>query len=542
MLSMGKLLVLAAASFGLALLAAAADGAVAQEALPVLARVGPWPVASHPIAFLGRIWFANSVKGRNHNSADIYSYDPATNQVRYERHLFSQDAGAPVVSGGWLYWPFEDSRFSLGWGHFMATDGRTWRMGTIPTGRIYHVHAMAAVGQRLVAATSAWRAGLNVSDDGGSTWRAVYDHPTANGRVSRIVDLAVTGQEVYAHLIDSGRSALLRFDGAAPTAVPGWPADRPIRGLSACRGWVYALVDAGGETEVWRGDGKRGERLGTARTGWRGRAIVAGRDGLLVVGTDRNGAGLWMSPDGVRWRVVARLSGGTPWGLAATSGATYVTGAGADGQGILWGARRAYIAPCVATPARPRAVAAPVERSVGDLGDRLDRALADPGSYEHHAGAIRDLVHAVALVGPSDGFFERRFSFPMPEETLSMIGGKVQVPARDLGRWVLLWGMALAGRGQVPIGLIAAPWTAPVNSSEKYFDPQPAALWAVAAIGQRDRATMDALIARLARADDPPWLRGDVVGALTTLSTRRFGYDVAAWRRWWTEARASWPD
>ena len=70
----------------------------AQEVLPDLARVGPWPVASEPIAFRGRVWFANSVKGRNHNSADLYSYDPATGALRYERHLFSQDAGQPLVA------------------------------------------------------------------------------------------------------------------------------------------------------------------------------------------------------------------------------------------------------------------------------------------------------------------------------------------------------------------------------------------------------------------------------------------------------------
>ncbi|MFQ5466857.1 MAG: hypothetical protein ACE5DS_01870, partial [Kiloniellaceae bacterium] len=387
-------------------------------------------------------------------------------------------------------------------------------------------------------------AGLIVSDDGGSTWRAVYDHPTANGRVSRIVDLAVTGQDVYGHVVDSRRSSLLRFEGAVPTAVPGWPADRPIRGLSACRGWVYALVDALGETEIWRSNGRRGERLGVARTGWRGRAIVAGRDGLLVVGADRNGAALWMSPDGVRWRVVARLAGGVPWGLAATSGATYVTGAGADGQGILWGARQAYIAPCAAPPARLplRRAAMGARQRLDNPGPSLDRALADPAAYRHHGGVIRDLVHGAALAGPPDGFFETRLSSGPSGEMLSMIGGKVQVPARDLGRWILLWGMALAGQGRVPPDLIEAPWTAPANASEKYFDPQPAALWAVAAIGQRDRATVESLIARLARADDPPWLQGDVVGALTALSTRRFGYDVAAWRRWWTEARGSWPE
>jgi hypothetical protein len=64
-----------------------------QAMLPVLARVGPWPVVSTLVGFRGGLWFCNSVKGRNHNSADVYRYDLRTGAVRYARHLFSQDCG-----------------------------------------------------------------------------------------------------------------------------------------------------------------------------------------------------------------------------------------------------------------------------------------------------------------------------------------------------------------------------------------------------------------------------------------------------------------
>lgn len=93
-----------------------AHGALAAgpKSAQIVARIGPWPVVSNLIAFRGRIWFVNSVTGRNHNSADIYSYAPSNGALRYERHLFSQDAGRPTAGDGWLYWPFEDDRFSLG--------------------------------------------------------------------------------------------------------------------------------------------------------------------------------------------------------------------------------------------------------------------------------------------------------------------------------------------------------------------------------------------------------------------------------------------
>ena len=36
-------------------------------------EIGPWPVVSRLIGYGDRIWFANSVKGANHNSADLHS-------------------------------------------------------------------------------------------------------------------------------------------------------------------------------------------------------------------------------------------------------------------------------------------------------------------------------------------------------------------------------------------------------------------------------------------------------------------------------------
>jgi hypothetical protein len=96
----------------------------AADDLVVLARPGPWPAISGLIGFDGRLWFVNSVRYPNHNSADIYSYDPADGTTRFEAALFSQDAGDPVVFEGRLYWPFEDPRWSTGRGEYMVTDGR----------------------------------------------------------------------------------------------------------------------------------------------------------------------------------------------------------------------------------------------------------------------------------------------------------------------------------------------------------------------------------------------------------------------------------
>ena len=519
--------------------------AAARESLPVLARVGPWPVASRLIGYDGRLWLANSVKGVNHNSADIYSYDPLGGSLRYERRLFSQDAGQPLVANGRLYWPFEDSRFSLGWGHYLATDGRDWHYGTIPTARIFHTHAMIAFGEGLVAATSAWRAGVQVSTDGGVTWREAYDHPTPERRVSRITELVTVRDFVLGQLRGPEGRRLLRFGGAGPTALPNWPQEEPILGLAVFRDTLYGLVREAGRLSVWRSDGRRSERIAAPRLGWRPVDLAADDGGLWALSADASGGSLWHSADGVDWSRRYHLTGGEPYEVALYGGRPYVAGAGEDGRGILWGPPPPARVEVRSKARAAQGVAPRGATKVADwpaLGAALDQALANVENYAGHGRVLRDLVFRAARAGPPAGFFEQRLARGLPDQALPLIGGAVEVPAAKLARWILLWGMAIAGEGRVPLGLIEAPWSAPPNRSEKYFETAPAAIWAASLVGQDDRATVDALIGRLDRPGDPDWLRGDLAGALTALTGQRFAYDVAAWRKWWAGAAASWPE
>lgn len=531
------------------LVAGSGGAAWGQEVLPVLARIGPWPVAGSLIGYGDRLWLVNSVTGVNHNSAEIYSYDPVRGAIRYERHLFSQDSGHPLVSGGLLYWPFEDSRFSNGWGHYMVTDGVRWSLGTIPSARIFHIHAMADLDGLLVAATSAWRAGLQLSDDRGRTWREAYDHPTAERRVSRITDLVAVGDNVIGTMWDPSGRRLLRFDGRRVSDLPGWPRDAAAYGIAAFDGAFYGLVGIDDGVAVWRSDGSRSEQLTPPRKGWRTRGLASGPSGLWVASAEGTGGLLWHSPDGREWRVRYRLEGGEPRNVLLYGGRPYVAGAGQDGRGILWGpAPPAPVEPPLGPSAEPAAAwpGRPAEES-GDVdwpaaGDRLDRALASPASYDDHAGTLRDLVYRAAIAGPPPGFLAARLAGPFPDRRLPMIGGNTVASAGQLARWTLLWGMALSGQGRVPPALIAEPWTMEPNSAEKYFATAPAAMWAAAAVGQADRATVAALIGRLDRPGDPAWLTGDAVGALTALTGERFGHDTAGWRAWWAENEASWPE
>ena len=515
--------------------------AMAQDPLPVVAHVGPWPEASNLVGYQGRVWLASSVKWRNHNSADIYTYDPATGDLRYERHLFSQDAGRPAILDGLLYWPFEDNRFSLGWGHFMVTDGTDWRLRTIPTGQAFHSHAMAVVDKRLIAANSAWRAGLDVSDDGGLTWRRMYEHPTPNGRVSRIVDLFALGSGIVGPLSGPNERRLLIAEGEAVTDLPDWPRNRRLRAAAVFKDWLYGLVGGDDGTSIWRSDGRRSERVAPPRAGWGATGLAAGEDGLWAVGNGPDGGALWFSADGAEWVVKHTLPDGTPREVLIFGGQPYVAGAGDDGRGILWGpppdsAASDSTAPDLAVGTSPVLPAGPgAEVDWAEAAARLDTALIDPQTYTGRAGVLRGLVLELAQAGPPPDLFSARLLRPVPEVTLSLFGGALQVSAVSMARWMLLWGMALAGIGEVPLELIIEPWDVPANRAEKYFVPQLAAMWAVAATGQNDGATVAALIERLERTDDPLWLRGDAVGALSATTGRRFGYDAAAWRRWWSE-------
>lgn len=237
--------------------------------LQVLATVGPWPTLSALIGYRGRLWFANSVRYPDHNSADLYSLDLAAGDLRFERHLFSQDVGTPAVAGGLLYWPHEDPRPSVGWGHIAVTDGEAWRLVVMPGDPpMFHVHALERMAGRLYAATSAWRAGLHVSTDGGLRWRQIYDHPTQARRVSRIIALVNFEGLLFGTLVerrdDSQRFPLLFLDGGRVREVSGWPVAARTLDLAADDGGVYGLVHEGDKVAFWRTDGRSATEAGCA--------------------------------------------------------------------------------------------------------------------------------------------------------------------------------------------------------------------------------------------------------------------------------------
>ncbi len=525
----------------LAVMFQSASQAQSPRQMEIAARAGPWPVISQIIGYRGRVWFANSVKGRNHNSADLYSLDASSGDVRYERHLFSQDAGDPVVHNGLLYWPYEDTRASLGWGGIDVTNGDDWRYLLVPTAQMFHVHTLAEWRGGLLAVTSAWRAGLQYSKDGGLSWSELYDHDTAPGKVSRIGTFVVAGDQAVAHLRGAGGVVrLVRWSGGAPVNVSGWPQRQPFYGLTAHKGDAY-LVKAGDQgSTIWVVEGESARPLTPPDGNWEVWDLASDGDRLWAVTRAGKGGELWSSAAGETWRLEATYEAGVATNVAAANGAIYVGGAGDDGRGILWALmpERAVSNTLAPRPALPQPKPAAPQGDFDALAARLDEVLGDRENFFNHGrGALRKLVFDIARSDPPDDLLASRLASNFPAEEVPLLGGSKSVSVKRLGEWILLWGMGLSAKGRVPLHYLDQEWDLPAHRSEKYFHPTLMALWTLVQTGDNDLAVIEALVARLDRKDDPRWLQGDVIGTLTGLTAERFGYDTDAWRTWWAKQR-----
>lgn len=514
--------------------------------LSVLARPGPWPVADRLIAYHGRIWFSASVKGVNHNSADIWSFDPARAEVTFERYLFSQDAGKPAVHDGYLYWPHEDMRIGLATGVVSVTNGRDWRDLHMPTDdTMMHTHALTEWQGQLVAALAGWNGALLASSDAGRSWRVLANDPPRTGSFHRYNDVtALDGRLLIRHWELDGLS-LAEFRGGQVVDVEGWPQKRDFSEFTRFNDALYAIVEReDGSGELWRIGSGPPEPVATAPGGLDLRALASDGQSLWLVSRSEKGGQLWSSPDGRTFARGAAFSGGTPHSAAALSaGHVYVGGAGDNGSAILWGPDRAQETATVpvARPLPDQSVypAQPFDLQTETTG--MASALRNLKNYDGHGRGLLHNIRSALSGNPPDGFFTSLLDAQVPDEEIEMFGGQFSVPARDIAIWQLYAAIGLNGEKTVPPSLLQRPWTHQPNGPQKWMDPLLIGLHAIQRTGQNDRATMDALVRRLDETGDPDWLRSQVTGTLGAITGRRYAYDIAAWKAWWRVAKKNWP-
>jgi hypothetical protein len=513
--------------------------------LEILTQTGPWPVASRLIGYNGRLWFANSVKGVNHNAADIWSIDLISGKKRYERSLFSQDAGLPLVYNGLLYWPFEDALLSFGNGIIGVTDGENWSRMVIPGTPIYHSYEAINWRGHLLALAAAGDTALHryLGHDGGpdlnnAQWQSIVRHTAPRGKIARLKELTHFNGAVYAVLRDGKKRRLARWsgeDGARFEDVLPWPRYKYLNGLTVHKGALYALVGRGAAREIWRHDGQTSYRVGPS-----GRFADLASDGdtLWLAGFDGQ---LLSSIDGSDWQRHKRLEGGRPITLNIIDGGLFAAGRGDDGRGIIWWQKGHALHP--ATPRDDRAqqwaegltAKAPSNADIDwqAKGAAIDRLLADPQTFiSYRGGPLGDALKFALENNAPQGFFADRLRADIADSAYQGFGSGAQTGTADLAQMLILSAMAEARHSQVPHALILKPWRSKANSYEKYIEPSMAAIHAAGRAQQGDKATVAALLKRLDYKDDPDWLRSQIIGALTAATGQHFGYDIAAWQRW----------
>lgn len=532
--------------FGLLFLAAFAWGVPGHAETPLvrLSTPGPWPGVSHLIAYDGSIWLVNSEPFANFNAADIYRFDPTSRSVRYERGLASQDSGEPTVFHGRLYWPFEDPRSNASLGEYAVTDGRTWQWHTFTEGEALHVHAMQACRGELLAGTGGWDGALQISKDGGPTWQEAYRVPDAKDTLSRITSLGTFGERCFLGITawSTPGPKLFEWVGGKAVAVPGWPDGERVMALTQFKGALYALNDGPEGRSVWRYDGAGTQRLSFPGEGLP-RDLDATGSHLVAISSDGAGGALWRSEDGVNWSHVQQFVGERPIDVLAAGNDIYVGTYRNDG-GALWGPATGYIAsPGAPAEPLPPPATRPIDQEAMKATLRtLEAALSPKPDYMAYRSAVLSITLPMALTRePYVGFtLAKRARKDLPAGDV-MTFTKFKYSYAELARWLLLHAAGLNGTGRVPVEWLTPPWKAEPRESEKYFETTLAAIWAAARLRQRDTDTLDALVERLDRKDEPDWLKGDVIAALTELTDQRFGHDLKGWADWWREARKTWP-
>ena len=510
-----------------------------------VAEFEQWPGVSQMISYRDRIWLVNSEPFTDTNSADVYSYSIDDDSLRYERSLFTQDVGAPVIYNGLLHWPFEDPRRSAGSGEYAVTDGVHWQWRTMQSGSVMHVHAMNVCDGDLVAATGSWTGQLHRLGDN-NEWQVEYDYPAAENRFSRIVSVAQLGDDCLLGAAAKGKdeAKLLSLQGDEPEPAGGWPSSERVDYLTRHQQALYAFSDAKGARQLIRYDGEQ-SRVILLPDNHRPRAMHSDGDNLWLVAHNRNDndktGSLWQYTDNHEFKLVQYFEE-VPISLASLNGAIAIGTYAKSGAALLLYKQVASVS-AKSSSELSQDPLLPVEAESAELDSELVDSLykdlldiiSDPENTASYARILRrNLGRHPELKTPEFGAaLMRVLSVPIEGEPTTMFTGQ-SISRQDLIHWFLITTLAINGHGRIePVWINSGPDLI-VPDSKKVFDPSIASIVASGWLQQDDKPLLKELFIRLNNTSDPLWVKSDIIGALTAITEQRFGYDVSAWNLWWS--------
>ena len=480
-----------------------------------------------------------------------------TGQVRYERSLFSQDTGNPVVYKGLLHWPFEDPRRSAGTGEYAITDGTDWRWRSMQSGSVMHVHAMNVCNERLVAVTGSWTGQLHEQQPDGD-WNLQYEVPAGDAPFSRLVSVQPFNDQCAVGAAISGESAVRLFSvqGAAAKAFSNWPSSNRVDVITHHQGAIFAFADTRNVRELLWFNGEKTERIELPEGSWP-RALHSDGVNLWLATqepaeTDAGGSArgtLWQYTGAGVFTSLTRLQS-PPIALTSLREQIFIgTYDSAGGELWVYGEANPRSSTSVSSAANTANVTAPGElpvatdapvnqQQVAALYNELSTVLKNSSSTQNFARGLRDSLsrHPQRY----DVEFGAAIGLLLQDQydlTPVRMFTERLVPTTDLVQWYLILALAINGHGHIDPAFIVSEKPVVDHNSGKIFHPSVAAIVASGWLNQRDSNTIDALMQRLNRQTDPVWVRADVIGALTAVTGQRFAYDVDQWNQWWQSQR-----
>ena len=504
-----------------------------------VAQLTNWPGVSQLITYNDLIWFVNSQPYKDTNVADIYSYSPSTGQLKYERSLFSQDVGNPVVYKGLLHWPFEDPRRSAGTGEYVVTDGVQWQWEFMESGSVMHVHAMDVCNDQLVAVTGSWTGQLH-TQQADNRWDMSYDYEAGSASFSRLVNVSQFKDTCVVGAAARGKkeAKLFSIDNAQTASLGGWPSSDRVDALTVHKSDLFAFTDTGSDRTLMQYDGSNTKQI-SLPSGHRPKALHSNGEKLWLVTqyveNKVNHGRLWVYDTNGKFSALQDIED-SPVSLTSYKNQVYIGTYHRKG-GSLW----QYTDTGTGVPGAPSQKLPEVikpdsldESLVTSLYNELSEIINDPQSTDNYSRILRRQVgrHPAIKTAEFGAAVTRLLSEPFDDTPVTMFTRQPLTRAA-LIRWYLLTTMAISGHGTVNPEWITNRTELSSHRSGKHFDPSVAAIVAVGWIGQNDKATIDALMQRLNENEDPAWLKSDLIGALTSLTKQQFAYDTQAWNQWW---------